>query len=557
MDLVDAIRPTGAFRQCVPDDLGGPGVTATESLEVFEEFAYHDGSVGWCVAIASTTSLLASYLPDPHAGALFGDPGAIGGGFVVPRGRAVPVEGGLRVSGRWQWGSGTKHCTTIGGGCLVAGPDGRAEPRGDGLAAPFVFMDPDDIEFIETWDVAGLAGTGSVDFEARDVFVPEGRWAQIADGPGRDNTWSRFSFYGLLASGVAAAAVGIARRAVDELVELAGAKQPQGSSRTLAERAATQAETALAERAATQAETALAERAATQAETALAERAATQAETALAERAATQAETALAERAATQAETALAERAATQAETALAERAATQAETALAERAATQAETALAERAATQAETALAERAATQAETALAERAATQAETALAERAATQAETALAERAATQAETALAERAATQAETALAERAATQAETALAERAATQAETALAERAATQAETALAEARLAAAWSLMLDAVDDTFQSALAGQPSTVDQKRLIRLAATHATQTAADVAASMFTTAGGAAVYRTSPIQRCFRDTAVAAQHAMVAPRTLETAGRLRMGLQTDTTTL
>ena len=97
----------------------------------------------------------------------------------------------------------------------------------------------------------------------------------------------------------------------------------------------------------------------------------------------------------------------------------------------------------------------------------------------------------------------------------------------------------------------------MLDAVDDTWQGAQAGQPSTVDQKRRIRLAATHATQTAADVAASMFTTAGGAAVYRTSPIQRCFRDTAVAAQHAMVAPRTLETAGRLRMGLQTDTTTL
>ena len=353
LDLVDAIRPTGAFRQHVPDDLGGPGVTAAESLEVFEEFAYHDGSVGWCVAIASTTSLLASYLPDPHAGALFGDPGAIGGGFVMPRGRAVPVEGGLRVSGRWQWGSGTKHCTTIGGGCLVVGPDGRPEPRGDGLAAPFVFMDPDDITFIDTWDVAGLAGTGSVDFEAREAFVPEGRWAQIADGPVRDNAWSRFSFYGLLACGVAAAAVGIARRAVDELVELAGAKKPQGSSRTLAERAAT------------------------------------------------------------------------------------------------------------------------------------------------------------------------------------------------------------QSEAASTEARLRSAWSLTLDAVDDCWQSALAGEPSTVDQKRLVRLAATHATQTAADAAASIFRVAGGAAVYRTSPIQRCFRDTAVAAQHAMVAPRTLETAGRLRMGLPTDTTTL
>ncbi|MCY4666150.1 MAG: acyl-CoA dehydrogenase family protein, partial [Acidimicrobiaceae bacterium] len=121
----------------------------------------------------------------------------------------------------------------------------------------------------------------------------------------------------------------------------------------------------------------------------------------------------------------------------------------------------------------------------------------------------------------------------------------------------LAERAATQAEIAGAEARLAAAWSLMLDATDETFQGALAGRPSTVGQRRRIRLAATHAAQTAADVAASMFRTAGGAAVYRTSPIQRCFRDTAVAAQHAMVAPRTMETAGRLRMGLDTDTATL
>ena len=353
MDLVDAIRPTAAFRLFVPDDLGGPGITAVESLEVFEEFAYHDGSVGWCVAIASTTSLLASYLPDPHAGELFGDPGAIGGGFVMPRGRAVAVDGGLRVSGRWQWGSGLRHCTTIGGGCLVVDAGGRPEPRRDGLAAPFVFMDPGDVELIDTWDVAGLAGTGSVDFEASDVLVPEGRWVQIAGGPVRDNVWSRFSFYGLLASGVAAAAVGIARRSIDELVGLATEKRPQGSARTLAERTAT------------------------------------------------------------------------------------------------------------------------------------------------------------------------------------------------------------QAEVAGAEARLAAAWTLMLDAADDTFRGALEGRPSTIDQKRRIRLAATNATQTAANVAASMFRTAGGAAVYRTSPIQRCFRDAAVAAQHAMVAPRTMETAGRLRLGLDTDTATL
>jgi alkylation response protein AidB-like acyl-CoA dehydrogenase len=354
LDLVEAIRATGAFRQCVPDELGGSGVAAPDSLKVFEQFAYHDGSVGWCVAIASTTSVLASYLPDPHAEDLFGDPGAIGGGFVVPRGRAVPVDGGLRVSGRWQWGSGIKHCTTIGGGCFVVDSDGRPMPRSDGLATPFVFMDPDDVEMIDTWDVVGLAGTGSVDFVARDAFVPEGRWVQMNPAkPVRDNVWSRFSFFGLLASGVAAVAVGIARRSIDELVALAGGKKPQGSTRTLAGRAAT------------------------------------------------------------------------------------------------------------------------------------------------------------------------------------------------------------QAEVAMAEVRLASAWTLLLESVDHAFQDAQAGRPSTLEQRRGIRLAATHATQTAASVAASMFRTAGGAAVYRASPIQRCFRDTAVAAQHAMVAPRTMETLGRMRLGLDTETSTL
>ena len=51
-----------------------------------------------------------------------------------------------------------------------------------------------------------------------------------------------------------------------------------------------------------------------------------------------------------------------------------------------------------------------------------------------------------------------------------------------------------------------------------------------------------------------MYKAAGGAAVYRTSPIQRCFRDAFVATQHAMVAPRTYELAGRMRLGLDTDT---
>ena len=54
-----------------------------------------------------------------------------------------------------------------------------------------------------------------------------------------------------------------------------------------------------------------------------------------------------------------------------------------------------------------------------------------------------------------------------------------------------------------------------------------------------------------------MYRAAGGAAVYKTSPIQRCFRDVNVATQHAMVAPRMFETIGRMRLGLDTNTAML
>ncbi len=109
-DLVDLIRPTGAFRQWVPAELDGPAVPAWESLRVIEQYGYADGAVGWCVAIATTSSLMAGFLPAEWGKLIYGDPGSITGGFAMPKGRARPLPGGgLEVTGRWQWGSGTSH----------------------------------------------------------------------------------------------------------------------------------------------------------------------------------------------------------------------------------------------------------------------------------------------------------------------------------------------------------------------------------------------------------------------------------------------------------------
>ncbi|MGZ4759468.1 MAG: acyl-CoA dehydrogenase family protein, partial [Acidimicrobiales bacterium] len=105
-----------------------------------------------------------------------------------------------------------------------------------------------EVELLDTWDVMGMRATGSTDYEVHDVVVPEGRWAEPQLGrPEIDAPLYRFPFMAALALGMSAVSIGLARRACDELVDLAGAKRPAQSSRTLAERAAVQADVARAE----------------------------------------------------------------------------------------------------------------------------------------------------------------------------------------------------------------------------------------------------------------------------------------------------------------------
>ncbi len=248
-DVVALLAGAGLFKSFVPAHLGGAQAHALDGLAAIEEIAYHDGSAGWCLMIAATTGLLGGFLPPEHAATIYAPPESITGGFAAPMGRATLVDGGLRVTGRWQWGSGSQHCTWLGGGCLVVDASGApaARPR-DGLQAPFVLFEREQVELLDTWYVSGLRGTGSTDYQVTGAFVPEGRWVQIGfTEPTVDSPLYRFSFYGLLALGIAAVASGLARRSVDELVDLAGSKRPQGSAKTLSERAPIQAEVAQAE----------------------------------------------------------------------------------------------------------------------------------------------------------------------------------------------------------------------------------------------------------------------------------------------------------------------
>lgn len=246
--VVEAIRDAGLFSMCVPRELGGAETDVATMVRAIEAVSRGDGAAGWCVMIAATTGTTAASLPREGAAEIFGDPRSIAGGVLMPPQKAVRTEGGYRGTGRWAFGSGSGHASWMVGGFVVHGPDGP-ESVADGVPAlRMLFFPKSDVTMHDTWHVSGLRGTGSNDFEVRDLFVPEQRTCAMLGG----RRWANgplytFPLWGLLALGVASVALGLGRAAIDELRDLATAKTPTGSRRTLAERPGAQSGLAEAE----------------------------------------------------------------------------------------------------------------------------------------------------------------------------------------------------------------------------------------------------------------------------------------------------------------------
>jgi alkylation response protein AidB-like acyl-CoA dehydrogenase len=239
-ELLDGLRHSGLMRAGAPAALDAPEAPPAVALRCAETVARGDGSAGWCVSIAATSSLLSAYLPEQGAKEIFGSADAVAAGVWAPRGKATEVEGGLRVSGKWPFCSGINHSDYLFGGAMVARDGGDPVVRVVGIPKG-------ELEILDTWHTTGLRGTGSHDCVADDVFVPAHRTLSLADGPVIDAPLYRFPVFGYFALSIAAAALGNARGAIEELIELASTKVGQGSSRTLAERGSTQAAVAEAE----------------------------------------------------------------------------------------------------------------------------------------------------------------------------------------------------------------------------------------------------------------------------------------------------------------------
>ncbi|MCP3058398.1 acyl-CoA dehydrogenase family protein [Myxococcus sp. K38C18041901] len=238
-DLVTELNRAGVFRMMIPEAYGGLELHPALSFQVIEALSRADGATGWNAMIGSATALTAAWLPEAVGRAIFSRPDVITGGVAAPLGRAERVEGGHRVTGRWSWASGSQHCHWLIGGALVT-EGGKPRMVREGVPETrLCFFSAEHVTLHDTWFAAGLCGTGSGDMEVKDLFVPDDHGFSFFAPPRVARPLYGFPF-GLLGLGIPAVALGIARRAIDELTTLARQKTVVVERRLLASRPAVQ-----------------------------------------------------------------------------------------------------------------------------------------------------------------------------------------------------------------------------------------------------------------------------------------------------------------------------
>ncbi len=247
-ELIGELREAGMFHLCLPRSQGGPEAEPAEMFEALEALARGDGASAWCAMVASTSSLLGAYLQPQRAGEIFDGGRSVAAGVFAPRGAATPEGEEFTVAGRWSFVSGIGHSDWVFCGCIVNDADGPQLLEGGRPDVRLMAMPRSEVEVIDTWSVAGLCGTGSHDVSADRRAVPAGRGVSLfSQRPLEPGPLYAFPLFGLLALGICAVSLGIARGALDELGMLAGAKRPAPGARSLAERPVVQSDLARAE----------------------------------------------------------------------------------------------------------------------------------------------------------------------------------------------------------------------------------------------------------------------------------------------------------------------
>jgi indole-3-acetate monooxygenase len=219
--IVNAMKDAGIFGMTMPHEWGGPELDPLTQFRVLEALAMADGSVGWCAMINCDGGYITAFLDQDVARIMYPDLQAGTAAAATPTGQAVLVPGGYRVSGRFPFASGCQHCEWVWLGCVVM-VDGM--PRVDTNGVPETrqcVVKLSQCEILDTWHTTGLRGTGSNDLLVKDVFVEATHTFSFQDKELIKRPGPLYAFPFMFASKSSPVALGIARHAIDVLIETA------------------------------------------------------------------------------------------------------------------------------------------------------------------------------------------------------------------------------------------------------------------------------------------------------------------------------------------------
>jgi alkylation response protein AidB-like acyl-CoA dehydrogenase len=179
-ETIEEFRREGLLRAFVPPAYGGYGLPISTVIGTSREIARACGNSGWCLAICTLHNHVVSAFSEAARTSVFGtNPDAVVCGVFMPGGRMVSVEGGVRLSGSWDFASTCDHADyAVLAAFVTESPDGPPT----GLASALI--DRADFAIDDNWHVAGLCGTGSKRLVVNDLFVPEARVLGAEGGEG-------------------------------------------------------------------------------------------------------------------------------------------------------------------------------------------------------------------------------------------------------------------------------------------------------------------------------------------------------------------------------------
>ena len=216
-ETVSYLLSSGLYRIGVPERFGGIDGDYGLIFDVAVELGRGCASTAWCYCLWAAHAWLVGYWPLQAQQEVFGaSPDALCSSSLGPgKSTCTPVEGGYRLSGRWEFSSGCDSASW-----LILGVSGIGERN-------WVLVSRSDFEIIDNWFVSGLRGSGSKDVVVNDAFVPYHRVLDVTTAG--DGDWSGWEIHGqaryrapipvLLGWDLVAPMLGITRGMIDEFTE--------------------------------------------------------------------------------------------------------------------------------------------------------------------------------------------------------------------------------------------------------------------------------------------------------------------------------------------------